>query len=82
MIELSVRDMETNLPGFLAELAKGSTIVLVDGNVPIAEVRPLPPQPPKEPRPVGLARPTFRVPPSFFEPLSDELLDAFEGKSQ
>jgi len=31
-------------------------------------------------RPIGLAKDTFQVPASFFEPLSDEILDAFEGK--
>lgn len=31
-------------------------------------------------RPIGLAKDTFQVPPSFFEPLPDDILDAFEGK--
>jgi hypothetical protein len=31
-------------------------------------------------RPIGLAKGTFQVPPSFFEPLPDEILDAFEGE--
>lgn len=32
-------------------------------------------------RPIGLAKGAFEVPASFFEPLPDDLLDAFEGKS-
>lgn len=32
-------------------------------------------------RPIGLAKGAFEVPASFFEPLADDLLDAFEGKS-
>jgi len=34
-----------------------------------------------ERRPVGLAKGHFQVPPDFFEPLPDELVDAFEGKA-
>ena len=35
--------------------------------------------PPKQ-RPIGLAKEVFHVPSSFFDPLPDEILDAFEGK--
>ncbi len=31
-------------------------------------------------RPIGLSKGKFQVPASFFEPLVDEMLDAFEGK--
>ncbi|WP_333873116.1 hypothetical protein [Methylobacter sp.] len=31
-------------------------------------------------RPIGLAKEIFQTPDSFFEPLQDEVLDAFEGK--
>ncbi|MCF6252497.1 MAG: hypothetical protein L3J75_14710 [Methylococcaceae bacterium] len=31
-------------------------------------------------RPIGLSKGNFQVPASFFEPLTDEMLDAFEGK--
>ena len=31
-------------------------------------------------RPIGLSKGKFQVPESFFEPLTDEMLDAFEGK--
>ena len=31
-------------------------------------------------RPIGLSKGNFQVPASFFEPLTDEILDAFEGK--
>ncbi len=35
-----------------------------------------------KPRPFGLAKGTFSVPPSFFEPLPDEKIAAFEGESK
>lgn len=31
-------------------------------------------------RPIGLAKGVFQVPADFFEPLPDDILDAFEGK--
>jgi hypothetical protein len=31
-------------------------------------------------RPIGLAKGSFQIPSSFFDPLPDEMLDAFEGK--
>jgi hypothetical protein len=35
---------------------------------------------PKRRRPIGLAKGMGQVPPEFFEPLDDDLLDLFEGK--
>ncbi|QTA81027.1 Toxin-antitoxin system type II, antitoxin component, VapB-like [Desulfonema limicola] len=32
------------------------------------------------PRPIGLAKNRFQVPPEFFDELPEELLNAFEGK--
>jgi len=37
---------------------------------------------PLEPRPVGWLRGKWEVPESFFDPLPDDLLDLFEGKSE
>lgn len=34
----------------------------------------------KPERPIGLAKGSFQVPASFFEPLPDELLVAFDGR--
>lgn len=31
-------------------------------------------------RPIGLSKGKFKVPASFFEPLTDKMLDAFEGE--
>jgi hypothetical protein len=35
----------------------------------------------KAKRPIGLAKGKFKITMSFFKPLPDDLLDAFEGKS-
>lgn len=77
MIRLNIADAKTHLSRHLDRVEQGETIILCRRNVPIAEIRPLP-QPPRKPRPVGIDR-GMVVPPEFFEPLPDELLQAFEG---
>jgi len=78
MIKLNVHEAKTHLSRYLGRLEQGETILLCRRNVPIAEIRPLPPER-REPRPVGLARGRISVPPAFFEPLPEDLLRAFEG---
>ena len=81
MIRLNVHEGKTHLTRYLARLASGELILLCRRNVPIAEIRPVQ-QPRTEPRPVGLAKDRFEVPASFFDPLPDDLLDAFAGKQR
>ena len=81
MIRLNIHEAKTHLSKYLARLEKkGETILLCRRNQPIAEIRPLP-KIRKTPRPLGLATGKGKILPSFFDPLSDEILDSFEGKS-
>ena len=77
MIKVNLADAKARLSQYLDSVERGETVILCRRNVPIAEIRPLP-QPPMGPRPIG-TDPDFVVPDSFFEPLPEELLDAFEG---
>jgi len=79
MIKLNIHEAKTHLSRYLARLERGETIVLCRRNTPIAEIRALPAAP-KKLRPLGLAKGTVRILPSFFGPLSDELLDLCAGK--
>ncbi len=79
MIKLNIHEAKTHLSRYLARLEKGETIVLCRRNTPIAEIRALPAAR-KKPRRLGLAKGTVRIPPSFFDPLPDDLLELFEGK--
>ncbi|MGH8501648.1 MAG: type II toxin-antitoxin system Phd/YefM family antitoxin [Gammaproteobacteria bacterium] len=79
MIKLNVHEAKTHLSSYLARLEAGETILLCRRNVPIAEIRPLT-APRSDPRPIGLAKDTFAVPASFFEPLPEEEIEAFEGR--
>ncbi len=79
MIKLNVHEAKTHLSRYLSQLSAGDTIVLCKRNVPVAEIRLLKAAR-TERRPIGLAKGRFEIPPDFFDPLPDALLDAFEGK--
>jgi prevent-host-death family protein len=79
MLRVNVHDAKTHLSRYLERVARGEVIVLCKRNVPMAEIRPLSPAR-SEPRPIGLAKGRFSVPPEFFEPLPGELVDASEGR--
>ena len=78
MKKLNIHEAKTHLSKHLAALAKGETILLCKRNEPVAEIRPLPRQR-VEPRPIGLCAGQFEVTKEFFEPLPEEVLDAFAG---
>ncbi len=80
MIRINIHEAKTHLSRYLSRLKKGERIVLCKRNVPIAEIRRLPEER-STPRPVGLAKGTFTVPPEFFEPLPSPLQEGFEGHS-
>ena len=81
MIQLNIHEAKAHLSRYLAQVEAGATVVLCRRNKPIAEIRPIAPKR-RERRPFGLYRDVFIVPPSFFEPLPEEILAAFEGGSE
>lgn len=80
MLRVNIHEAKANLSRYLDAVASGETVVICNRNVPVAELRPLR-QTRDQPRPIGLARGTFEVPASFFEPLPDEVVAAFEGET-
>jgi prevent-host-death family protein len=82
MITMNINEAKAHLSEALKKVAGGETIILSKRNKPVAEIRPLK-QMPKKKRPIGLAAkeyPGFTVGKHFFEPLPDELVDAFSGE--
>ena len=77
MIKVNLAEAKTRLSQYVASVERGETVVLCRRNVPVAEIRRLP-RPLTERRPVG-TDPDLAIPDSFFEPLPEELLQAFEG---
>ncbi|MFH0726967.1 MAG: type II toxin-antitoxin system Phd/YefM family antitoxin [Pseudomonadota bacterium] len=80
MIKLNIHEAKTHLSRYLANIAKGETILLCKRNIPIAEIRPLEPER-KIKRPIGLAKGKFSVPQDFFLPLPNDVEEAFQGKT-
>lgn len=79
MITLNLHQAKTHLSKCIAQAEAGETVVICKRNKPVAEIRAIP-QPHKKPRPVGLLKGQFSVPDSFFEPLPEEIIAAFEGR--
>ena len=81
MIRLNVHEAKTHLSRYLARLEEtGETIILCRRNVPIAEIRPWPERSRQVAR-FGLWKGRIEVPEAFFEPLPEDLLSAFEGRT-
>ena len=78
MIKLNLHEVKTHLSRYLKRLAEGETIILRKRNKPIAEIRPLPAAR-TTPRPMGLDKGRFEIPKEFFDPLPDDIIEAFEG---
>jgi antitoxin (DNA-binding transcriptional repressor) of toxin-antitoxin stability system len=76
--QVNIHDAKTNLSSYLAELKPGEVLVVSKRNQPVAELRSIRQDGTRKPR-LGAAKGKFKVPDSFFEPLPDELLNAFSG---
>ena len=77
MNQINIAEAKARLSYYLDRVSRGETVVICRRNVPIAELRRIP-APLRQPRPVGIDR-GMTIPDSFFEPLPNDILDAFEG---
>ncbi len=81
MVAINVHEAKAHLSEYLARVEAGETVIIARRNKPVAKLVPVETEQEKlTPRPIGLAKGMGHVPPEFFEPLDDELLDIFEGK--
>ena len=78
MKKVNLYEAKTQLSALVDRVAKGETVQICRRNVPAAELRPVQ-KLRRTRRPIGLL-PVFTVPPSFFEPLPEDLVNAFEGR--
>lgn len=79
-MDLNIHEAKTHLSKYLSKIEEtGETIILCRRNEPIAEIRALH-KPLKKKRPLGLAKGQFEIPDSFFDPLPEDILEAFEGE--
>ncbi len=78
MILTNIHEAKAKLSEFLEAVSAGERVVICNRNRPVAELRAVAAVR-TEPRPIGAAKGRLSVPASFFEPLSDDDLAAFEG---
>jgi prevent-host-death family protein len=71
---VKVQEAKTHLSALLTEVEQGSEITIARGNTPVARLVPV--DTPHE-RDMGFV--SYRVPDSFFEPLPDSELEAWQG---
>ena len=77
MIMVNIHEAKSKLSEFLDAVAAGERVMICKRNQPVAELRAVE-QKRTEPRPLGGAK-GIVIPPSFFDPMPDEFLDAFES---
>jgi antitoxin (DNA-binding transcriptional repressor) of toxin-antitoxin stability system len=78
MSTISVQDIQRDLLTFLRRVEAGESFLVVSGERPLAEVRPVA-APAIQLRPFGLCAGQFVVPPDFDRPLPETVLKEFEG---
>jgi antitoxin (DNA-binding transcriptional repressor) of toxin-antitoxin stability system len=78
MSTISVQEIQRDPLAFLQRVEAGEAFVVVRGDRPLAEVRPLTTSA-TQPSPFGLSAGRFTVPSDFDQPLPDAMLENFEG---
>jgi prevent-host-death family protein len=78
MMIVNIYEAKAKLSEFLDLAARGERVLICKRNRPIAELRAVE-SVRTEPRPIGLAPGLAAVPDAFFDPLPDDMLDAFGG---
>jgi len=79
MSTVSLQELQRDPGALLDRVAAGEHFVVVRGDRPVAELRPVPVTQPG-PRPFGLCTGAFTVPDDFDAPLAEEILRGFEGQ--
>lgn len=79
MSTVTLAELQQNMAGLLARVEAGEHLLVVRGDRPIAELRPVAGSRAR-PRPFGLAAGAFVVPDDFDAPLPVDVLREFEGR--
>ncbi len=79
MSSATIFEAKTNLSQLIKQAQKGETVIITSGRdkIPVAQLGPV--QPVKRKRLGALETPGFVLGPGFFEPLSSDELDLWDG---
>lgn len=81
MTAVEIEQFRERMEEYLQRVAAGDTVVLLREGVPVAELhRPVTLPLPMAQRPIGLAQGMGTIPPTFFDPLPNDLLALFSGE--
>ncbi len=79
MDPINIHSAKTQLSKLIEAAERGEEVIIARAGKPVAKLVALENQRPS--RKAGSMKGLFEVPDSFFEPLPEGLLDAFEGKA-
>jgi antitoxin (DNA-binding transcriptional repressor) of toxin-antitoxin stability system len=77
MIMVNIFEVKAKLSEYLEAVGRGERVMICKRNRPIAELRAV--DAPPSARTLGAAAGAVTIPTAFFQPLPDDLLDAFDG---
>ena len=78
MVTITIGDIQRDLIGYLQRVKAGETLVVLEENEPVVEIKPVATNGARL-RPYALCAGEFRVPEGFDAPLPDEIIEQFEG---
>ncbi len=80
MVTVNIDDMQRDLAGYLHRVQAGETLLVLEADQPLAEIKPYQvfAGKAKQPRPFGLCAGEFVVPDDFDAPLLEDILQDFE----
>ena len=76
MVKVNIFEAKARLSEYLDRVAQGEQVVICKRNHPVAELRPIE-LARTTPRPIGGLEGKIVIPPSFFDPLPDEIIASF-----
>jgi antitoxin (DNA-binding transcriptional repressor) of toxin-antitoxin stability system len=79
MTTITLEDMKRDLSGTIKRVRSGETLLIVEADQPVAELKPVSPVA-QQLRPFGLCTGAFTVPADFDAPLPEDILAEFEGE--
>jgi len=79
MNPINIHSAKTQLSKLIEAAERGEEIIIARAGEPVAKLVALQNQRPS--RKAGSMKGLFEVPESFFDPLPEDILDAFEGKA-
>ncbi|MFQ5853184.1 MAG: type II toxin-antitoxin system Phd/YefM family antitoxin [Candidatus Binatia bacterium] len=79
MTTITIDEIQRDLMGYLQRVKAGETLVILEADEPVAEIKPVAPNEARL-RPYALCTGEFQVPKDFDAPLPDEIIEQFEGQ--